>query len=785
MIYRQTGFKSNVLKTINTNKTALETLASTNAPTISKDEDIKQYKANNMMYFISGDIKPNEDGSYTRNDSNLKTRNLIVIDIEDTDLTSQEVQAIIEEKLASYKYLLYSTISHKQNNPRLRLVLEPNREIVKDEYKPTIQHVIQLLNIKYDTSSCTWSQLQGLPIAIRDNEFIFIKHLDGLPYPVQEAVKQENKIKSNYTASNVQNNSILVSDEAFKKMFERYLEIDYENIKPGTPNEYNKILNILLALSRDVCYKVISYDVACECSDLLANIGATPEEYKQGNLDKINHAINCWEKDNNYFNNEKSYSMLDKFKIIGDETLKNEVDKYFSFNNSSTVSLGNNSNLYVKNLSDNSILEIETNKEGKVIQTLENLEKMILSITPIAYNELKEIIEVTESNGKVKQLADRHKELLRSAIEKKYKIKVNAIDLKTALVGASERYKYHPIKSKILSTEWDGIPRAERFFINVFGVEDNVYNCECTRKWFLAGVYRAFEPGTKFDEMLIIHGEQGLGKSTTFRKLSLDCHLEPTEEIKEELMRKALRSWIVELSELATMKKTDSDTFKAWLSTPVDCVKKLYDRDPQDYPRSFIVCGTTNEKEILKDRTGNRRYWLMYGELERRTLDIKNVDEEYILQLWSEVYQWYKNKETLLISDETKLYMKKLSSGALEHNPLEERITSVLEMKVPNNWHDFLINSGSRFNYYNHVNDYVSFGKSDSKFPQETQILDITTSELHFLLGDGTGYNRDLRGNTLAKEINKVMNTLPDWKKSESIKRSYSERGLKGFVRKT
>ena len=785
MIYRQTGFKSNVLKTINTNKTALETLASTNAPTISQDEDIKQYKANNMMYFISGDIKPNEDGSYTRNDSNLKTRNLIVIDIEDTDLTSQEVQAIIQEKLASYKYLLYSTISHKQNNPRLRLVLEPIREIVKDEYKPTIQHVIQLLNIKYDTSSCTWSQLQGLPIAIRDNEFIFIKHLDGLPYPVQKAVRENKMVKPNNTASNVQNNNILVSDEAFKSMFERYLVIDYENIKPGAPNEYNRILTILLALSRDVCYKVISYDVACECSDLLANIGATPEEYKQGNLDKINHAINCWEKDNNYFNNEKSYSMLDKFKIIGDETLKNEVDKYFSFNNSSTVSLGNNSNLYVKNLSDNSILEIETNKEGKVIQTLENLEKMILSITPIAYNELKEIIEVTESNGKVKQLADRHKELLRSAIEKKYKIKVNAIDLKTALVGASERYKYHPIKSKILSTEWDGIPRAERFFINVFGVEDNVYNCECTRKWFLAGVYRAFEPGTKFDEMLIIHGEQGLGKSTTFRKLSLDCHLEPTEEIKEELMRKALRSWIVELSELATMKKTDSDTFKAWLSTPVDCVKKLYDRDPQDYPRSFIVCGTTNEKEILKDRTGNRRYWLMYGELERRTLDIKNVDEEYILQLWSEVYQWYKNKETLLISDETKLYMKKLSSGALEHNPLEERITSVLEMKVPNNWHDFLINSGSRFNYYNHVNDYVSFGKSDSKFPQETQILDITTSELHFLLGDGTGYNRDLRGNTLAKEINKVMNTLPDWKKSESIKRSYSERGLKGFVRKT
>ena len=104
-------------------------------------------------------------------------------------------------------------------------------------------------------------------------------------------------------------------------------------------------------------------------------------------------------------------------------------------------------------------------------------------------------------------------------------------------------------------------------------------------------------------------------------------------------------------------------------------------------------------------------------------------------------------------------------------------------MKVPNNWHDFIVNKDSRFKYYNYVNDYVSYGKSDINFPQQTQILDITTRELYFLLGNGTGYNSDLRGNLLAKDINKVMNNLPDWKKSESIKRSYSKRGVKGFVR--
>lgn len=323
MIYRQIGLKSNVLNLINTDKTALETLASTNAQTISNDEDIKLYKDKSMLYFISGDIPPNEDGSYTRNDSNLKTRNLIVIDIEDTGLSSQEVQTIIQEKLASYKYLLYSTISHKPNNPRLRLVLEPNRDIIKDEYKPTIQHVIQLLNISYDKSSCTWSQLQGLPIAVRDNEFIFIKHLDGLPYPVQEAIKEEKKVIINYTASDT---NTLLTDEDYKEMFQRYLELDYENINTGDSKEYDRALGILFSLTRDFCFNIISYDVACECSDLLANIGKNPEKYRQENLDKINHAIKSWQNNPNYFDNEKSYSMLQKFEIVG-----NEKDKNFSY----------------------------------------------------------------------------------------------------------------------------------------------------------------------------------------------------------------------------------------------------------------------------------------------------------------------------------------------------------------------------------------------------------------------------------------------------------------------
>ena len=319
MIYKQTGCRSNVVSASNTDKTALEVIANAFVPTIEQETNINSYKIKEMLCFISGEITPNEDGSYTRNDNNLKSRDLIVIDIEDTGLTSKEVQAIIQEKLSSYKYLLYSSISHKPNNPRLRLVIEPDREILKEEYKPTIQHIMALLELNYDRSSSTWSQLQGLPIAVRDNEHIFIKKLDGLPYPVQEASKEEKKVISNYHRPSTNTTDIRLSDEDFKELFFRYLEFDYVNIHTKDSEEYNRALGILLSLARDVCYNIISYEIACECSDLLASIGDDPDKYQQENLIKINHAISSFQNNPNYFENAKSYTMLNRFEIVGKE----------------------------------------------------------------------------------------------------------------------------------------------------------------------------------------------------------------------------------------------------------------------------------------------------------------------------------------------------------------------------------------------------------------------------------------------------------------------------------
>lgn len=747
MIYRQTGLYNSELKLIEHSfNSPLEALANTPLTVINKDEDSEIYKQNKSFNFLSGDVKPNKDGSYTRNDSNLNTRDLIVIDIEKTGLTSQEVQDIIQEKLASYKYVLYSTISHEPNNPRLRLALEPNREIVKDEYEPTIKHIMALVGVNYDPLCYTWSQPQGLPIAVKGKETVSIKHLDGLPYPVQEAVKKEKKVITTYSSNSIQQ---LSHDEAISIM-EWYIENERNNLLER--NDY--YLSCLMVIAKSVVTGEIEYDTAIVCMELLA-LGNG--EWRENNLKELNGELKRANGSVNYF--KTTYTFLGKFQKT-------------------------QQGIQVTNAVTQEKMKISTNENGRVIQTIENLEKIILSLIPVAYNELAQAIEVVDKQGKTEPFNTRIRDLIIADIEKKFNFIAKDRNVEIAFTSASERYRYHPIKQLIEPVQWDGIERAETFFIDVLGVEDNSYNRECTRKWLLAGIYRIFEPGTKFDQMLIIHGDQGISKSTTFKKLALDFYVSETEKISLETLIKMELAWLVDFTELATMKKTDIDTFKAWLSETSDTYRGKYDRKARVHERHFFICGTTNDKEILTDRTGNRRYWLMYGEEARTKLNIFDVSKEYILQLWSEVYQWYKNRETLLISDETKLHMRKLTSDALEYNPLEERINSILEMQVPNDWHTLLSNNGSRFEYYNYVNDHISFGAYSDKFPQETQILDITTGELHFLLGDGTSFNKDLRGNTLAKEINQVMNNLPNWIKSNKISRSHSGNYLRGFKRK-
>ena len=779
--YKQKGFNANKREEIQTNLTPFEILTryqpkDYNLPNVSneqvetyKSELIKKAKEKNFTlnyseqdyyyltqckeikkeaeYFLIGKFNK-VNGKFSTKKEDFIYKYLAVLDYENLSFTTEEFYKLIQSKLANYSYMIYKSVSYTEIHPRFRLIVDTDREMSEQENTSTIKSIANLIGVEPDTASYTYSQIQGLPLTINGNEYKpIINH--ATPYRVQEVVKEEKKIITKYTSEPIQNFTKVSHDQAISIM-KKYIENEQDKLLER--NDY--YLSCLTVIAKSVVTGEIEYDTAIECMELLA---LNNDEWKENNLNELNGEIARASGNVDYFKNK--YTFIGKFQKTQQK-------------------------IKTTNALTNASLEITTDEKGKVIQTLENIEKIILSIIPIAYNELTDVIEVKDKQGKIKPLEKRDKELLRMEIEKRFKFKAKVIDLDTAIVSASDKFRYHPIKNQIIAVCWDGQPRAETFFIDVLGVEDNVYNRECTRKWLLASLTRLFNNGAKFDEMIILQGGQGIGKSTTLQRLSLGYYTDITEKLSDEVTFKVMRTWLVELSELSTMMKTDSDSFKAWLSATKDTVRKKYGNDPDDYPRAFTVLGTTNNKEILKDRTGNRRYWLMYCDKDKIKRTIWSLDNNTILQLWSEVYQWYLNGENLLISNETKLYMEKLSSGALEFNPLEERINNILDMYVPNDWKEIINDNHKRYEYYYHVNNYVTYGKGNSRFPLQTQIFDITTGELCYLLGDGEEFYKDLRGNTLAKEINQVMNNLPNWKKSNNIRRSHSGRTLRGYIRK-
>lgn len=79
-------------------------------------------------------------------------------------------------------------------------------------------------------------------------------------------------------------------------------------------------------------------------------------------------------------------------------------------------------------------------------------------------------------------------------------------------VVSSDRL-YHPIKEYFSGLAWDGTERVDTLLIDYFGAEDTPYTRAVIRKTLVAAVARIYEPGIKFDSILVLNGPQGMGKS--------------------------------------------------------------------------------------------------------------------------------------------------------------------------------------------------------------------------------------------------------------------------------
>ncbi len=339
------------------------------------------------------------------------------------------------------------------------------------------------------------------------------------------------------------------------------------------------------------------------------------------------------------------------------------------------------------------LLELE--KNGTVKNTLRNL-TLILENDPalkeIVFNQLSDSLEI---KGEVpwqhpsRFWRDADDAQLISYVDSHYGA-FSARNYEIAVTKVADDRSYHPIREYLDSLpEWDRVPRVETALIDYFGTDDNKYVRAVTRKVLCAAIKRIYEPGIKFDYILVLNGPQGIGKSTFISKLGGEWYSDSLNlsDMNDKTAAEKLQGyWILEIGELAGMKKADIDKVKAFISRQDDKYRASFGRRVTPHPRQCIFFGTTNsENGFLRDITGNRRFWTIKAPGTGK-LKPWNISKDDVGQIWAEAMYYVKQGEKLYLPPELESYAKDEQSAAMEQDDREGLVTRYLDILLPETW---------------------------------------------------------------------------------------------------
>ncbi|HFN0364075.1 TPA: primase alpha helix C-terminal domain-containing protein [Streptococcus pneumoniae] len=160
---------------------------------VPESADTEEYKRTQAPYCLSGKVMPEKNGSYKRNNSSLIYRDLIFLDYDDIQGTTEDFIEAVSSALFGYSYILYPTIKHSIEKPRFRLVVKSNNVMNEATYKQVVKEIADKIGLPFDMASLTWSQLQGLPVTTGDPATYqkIVEH--GLDYPVPQTTAEPVK----------------------------------------------------------------------------------------------------------------------------------------------------------------------------------------------------------------------------------------------------------------------------------------------------------------------------------------------------------------------------------------------------------------------------------------------------------------------------------------------------------------------------------------------------------------------------------------------------------------
>ena len=245
---------------------------------------------------------------------------------------------------------------------------------------------------------------------------------------------------------------------------------------------------------------------------------------------------------------------------------------------------------------------------------------------------------------------------------------------------------YHPVREYLQGLEWDGVERLDTCIVRYLETDDTPYVRAVTRKWMCGAVKRIMEPGCKFDSMLLIQGQQNVGKSRFCQIISRGWINTSIARMDGKEAYEAVRGvWIVEVAELAAARRSEQESQKQFLSAQTDTYRPAYGKNVVVFPRQCVFFGTTNDPEPLKDDTGGRRYWVVRSH-KTSTGTLPGLEEE-VDQLWAEALVRYRAGEKLWLDDD--LIAKEAQEIQAENTYRDEWIGIIqdfLDRPIPKDW---------------------------------------------------------------------------------------------------
>lgn len=254
-----------------------------------------------------------------------------------------------------------------------------------------------------------------------------------------------------------------------------------------------------------------------------------------------------------------------------------------------------------------------------------------------------------------------------------------------AMLKIAEQNRFHPIQDYLRALpKWDGEPRIAGWLKRHFHAEGpEFYLDEVFEKWLVAAVTRVFEPGAKFDWMLILEGNQDIGKSSFVQMLASPKHfIDRLGDLADKDAAQVLQGiWLVEMGELKELKKNEIETVKGFITRQVDKYRPSYGRASIEAPRQCVFAGSTNSEKYLKDDTGNRRFVpvALKGHLDFAQLE---GDRDMI---WAEALSIYDSgfAPTGELSKAAKEYLKSAHAVRMtedDSDVMRERISDFMEV---------------------------------------------------------------------------------------------------------